>query len=132
MNESILKQALVRTLKKNLVAVIFRHEDIRTSGIPDISVTANKHTIWLEVKYTKTNSVLSTGIQDERCRQLAKTGHCWHIVYSEQHGQKKTYIVHPKDIDDPLMKTPAERTFFGFAHESVVMFIRGIVSWPSL
>jgi hypothetical protein len=57
MDESYLKSAVCKKLKATLPgAVVFRHEDKFTGGIPDISVTWNDHTCWVEVKYDRPKS----------------------------------------------------------------------------
>ena len=51
MNESQFKAAVCKSIRKQLPgAVVFRHEDRLTAGIPDISVTWHGRTVWLEAK----------------------------------------------------------------------------------
>ena len=53
MNESDCKAALCKVLRASLPPAdsrVYRHEDQYTGGIPDISITANGHTLWVEVK----------------------------------------------------------------------------------
>ena len=53
MNESDCKAALCKVLRASLPPAesrVYRHEDAWTGGIPDISITANGHTLWVEVK----------------------------------------------------------------------------------
>lgn len=51
MNESQLKAKMRTYLNKTYpAAVVYRHEDKFTAGIPDLSITQNGQTIWIEVK----------------------------------------------------------------------------------
>ena len=53
MNEATCKAALCKVLRAKLPPAesrVYRHEDAWTGGIPDISITANGHTLWVEVK----------------------------------------------------------------------------------
>lgn len=61
-------EKLVKTLQQAMpVAVILRHEDIITAGIPDISVSLGYRTVWLETKVGKWKT---TGIQRHTLRRL--------------------------------------------------------------
>lgn len=67
MNEATLKRALVKALRKRLPsAVIFRHEDLFTAGIPDLSITSNRpgdirtSVVWAEVKFDRLRSKSKT------------------------------------------------------------------------
>jgi hypothetical protein len=54
MNETYLKKCLTRELRKRMpTAVVYRHEDAFTAGIPDISVTFLAQTSWIEVKFDR-------------------------------------------------------------------------------
>lgn len=48
-------------------ATTFRHEDKITGGIPDISVSLNRRTVWLE---TKDQELKTTGLQYENLKRL--------------------------------------------------------------
>ena len=51
MNEAGLKGQLAKSLRAELPgAVVYRHEDSFTAGIPDLSVTWRGRTVWVEVK----------------------------------------------------------------------------------
>ena len=83
MNEASLKQALVALMRAELAPfVIFRHEDRITSGIPDISVTGNRHTSWWEVKFANPD-FKCPGIQELTALRLAAAGHaCFFVIYA--------------------------------------------------
>jgi len=51
MTEATVKAGLVRAIKAEMGGcVVFRHEDVFTAGVPDISVTWHRRTLWVEVK----------------------------------------------------------------------------------
>jgi len=53
-NEATCKAGLAKTLRTlRPDAVVYRHEDQFTAGIPDLSVTAYGCTVWVEVKYNR-------------------------------------------------------------------------------
>jgi hypothetical protein len=69
MDETKRKKQLVERLKSRWpFLVVLRHEDLRTAGIPDISVSRGRTTLWIEVKFGK--KARTTGIQYEMIRQL--------------------------------------------------------------
>ncbi|MCR4301824.1 MAG: hypothetical protein NUV51_09460 [Sulfuricaulis sp.] len=122
--ESLLKSALVRTLKEQLPGfIVLRHEDVRTSGIPDISVTGGGRTSWIEVKHA-TPHLETRGIQELTCLRLAGAGFCRYLVYQENKrgNGKRTLIVHPKHIGDMLPETFC----VGYDHRWVAEYLRKI------
>jgi len=83
MNEAQFKGKLVKKLRSALPSlVIFRHEDMFTAGIPDLSVTRpgfpNPATLWLEAKITPSYKI--SGIQD---RTLWRLGG-YYILYNNK------------------------------------------------
>ncbi len=92
MIEATIKRQLVRKIKERIPnAVIFRHEDKFTHGIPDISITANHTTVWVEVKYL---AFKAKKIQILTAMRLANVSHCFFAVFSEY----ETLISHPDSI----------------------------------
>lgn len=125
MTEKDLKDALVHTMRTTVPwAVVFRHEDTNTAGIPDIAFTYKGKTIWLEVKYANPY-IRSRGLQDLTCLRLASQGFCWHIIYQENKGERRTIIAQPKHVVEAQI-FPDECMAPGFDHEFVVHFIRRI------
>ena len=53
MIESDLKRGLVKALRKIPGAVVYRHEDQFTAGMPDISITKRGRVVWIEVKFDR-------------------------------------------------------------------------------
>ena len=101
MNEAELKGKLVKRLRKDLAgSVVFRHEDQFTAGIPDISVTWNGLTCWIEVKHvTPKKPFKATGLQIQTAKKLAKQGNCYIVVYHESKtGLLSTFIINPEKI----------------------------------
>lgn len=83
--------------------VALRHEDIRTVGIPDMSITGFGRTCWWEFK-AATPRVVSTGIQELTMLRLAAAGFARYIVWQEHRdgSNKRTLIVHPTNLKDLL------------------------------
>jgi len=67
--ETQARAKLVKALRETLPegTVVLRHEDIRTAGIPDISVSFGDRTVWIEVK---AEPFKLKGIQHETLRRL--------------------------------------------------------------
>jgi hypothetical protein len=124
MNEADLKDTLVRVLRGGMPhALVFRHEDKTTAGIPDISLTLHG-TVWIEVKYGRPNYE-GTGLQNLTCQRLARMGKCWYVIYQESGGVKRTLIASPQEVADKR-PIPDERMATGFDHNFVLEFIRSI------
>lgn len=125
MNEKELKDALVKQIRASLpAALVFRHEDQNTAGIPDISVTYKGLTQWLEVKYANP-TVHSRGLQLVTCTRLHEVGICHLVIYEEKKGVKQTIIAEPKVRVEQIV-APDECMTPGFDHNFVVMFIRRV------
>jgi len=96
-NEANLKGELCKYIRDNSRFVVIRHEDHLTHGIPDISVTGNKKTVWIEVKFGDPKFE-SRGIQELTMKRLALAGLAFYVVYYQQLNERRVYIVHPNDI----------------------------------
>ena len=77
--------------------VCFRHEDIRTSGIPDIEVNGNRITTHWETKHG-TPEFTSPGIQELTNQRLARQSHSRYIIWQEGVDGARTLIVHPDEV----------------------------------
>jgi hypothetical protein len=98
-NESSLKSELMQQFKLRLPNyVALRHEDVRTAGIPDISLTGYRRTTWLEAKHDDDDGFKSTGIQELTMLRLASAGCARYIIWQEKKGIRRTLIVHPKGL----------------------------------
>lgn len=123
MTEASLTSALVKLAREQLRgAVVLKHADSFTYGIPDLSVTWHGKTTWWEVKFADPG-LQSSGVQDKVCMQLAAAGFCRYIVYHLLRDTKRTLIVHPKDLAD-WRGVPAECWCTGFDHRWVLQHIR--------
>jgi hypothetical protein len=87
MKEGEVTRDLVKHLRKSMPgSVIFKHADMITAGIPDISVTGYGRTIWLEIKISKNGKFKSTNLQDESMRKLAMAGRAFYVLYDSATG----------------------------------------------
>jgi Holliday junction resolvase len=103
--------------------LVFRIENSVSNAIPDIVVTGNKVSSWIEVKYAKPDFG-SKGDQELMMLRLARQGFAWYVIYYEVENEKRTYIVDPRDIGKPIEEW--KRFAEGFNHQFVVSLIRGI------
>lgn len=84
-------------------AVIIRHEDRITSGIPDLSATADKRTLWVEFKFSRNGEFDSKGIQELTMNRLAIYGFAIYVVFWYGNtGEKRTYLVPVSAIGQPM------------------------------
>jgi len=98
--EAELQQKLLERLDVRLPdAVVFKHADTLTSGIPDVSMTFNGYTSWWELKRSRTPKapISGTELQRQNMRRLSlASGQCaWYIVWEPT----ATLIVHPSEVD---------------------------------
>ena len=117
-----LERQYVRELRKILAvdlenAVILKHADQVTSGIPDLSVTWNGSTFWIEVK--RGSTIKARGIQVFTAARLAKQGHCFFVLYSED----STSIFTPEQVE---AKLSPEMICPGTDHHAVAVYIRNL------
>lgn len=97
--EEELRARLMAEIRKYLRHfVCFRHEDIRTSGVPDIEINGNRVTTHWETKHG-TPKFESSGIQELTNQRLARQTHSRYIIWQEGiDGFQRTLIVHPDDV----------------------------------
>lgn len=120
MNEADLKRRLKKAIEATMRgAVVFRHEDTFTAGIPDLSVTWGGVTSWWEVKYARIGRVAHpTKLQAYTLDQLNRAGHAGLIVYKETKVAGKAVFL-------GFAQGDAVR-FPGFAHNDVAQAIRDL------
>lgn len=72
MKEADLKRALCAAIREALPgAVVYRHEDMFATGMPDISVTLSGRVVWIEVKFEKLGRKSKpTELQEAALRKL--------------------------------------------------------------
>lgn len=97
MNESSLKRDLCDQLRSDLPGcVIFKHAD-RAAGVPDLSVTWQEKTFWLEIKFA--NPKLSTReLQHRRMLQLERHGNALYVVYRRHKENFWTTVLLPSSL----------------------------------
>lgn len=128
MNEATLSTALVKTLRTELPgSVVFKHSDKVTSGIPDITVTWNGRTTWIEVKFANPK-VVDTGVQALTMKRLANAGSAMYVIYSP--GQIGTRLVHPGSLH--YWEAQYTTAALGFNHKAVAEWVRAAHGGGSL
>lgn len=127
MTEAELKDRLVEYLRNTIPrAIVFRHEDKNTAGIPDITITLRGRTLWLEVKFANPD-IRGRGLQKLTCLRLSREGYCWFLIYEQKNGVKRTYFILPEDVVSETPKEiPDECMSPGFDHEFAAHFIRRV------
>jgi hypothetical protein len=90
-NEANLKARLRVAIRFALPrAVVYRHEDKFTGGIPDFSVTMNRQSLWIEVKYDRVGRKSKTTlIQQDALARLDGLL----VRYQDQKSGAKTTIL---------------------------------------
>ena len=115
MTEATLKAALRKAILKRVPkAVVYRHEDHFTAGIPDLSVTLPPRTVWIEVKFANRRKAEPTKLQALALRRLDGVL----LTYRIQKATKKR----PYEIRSTEMYARDGADFVefnGFAHDRV-------------
>lgn len=129
MDEKYLVSALTDLLRKELQHfLVIKHSERvigGTVGVPDVSVTGNNHTSWLEIKFAKDKEFSSHGRQELTMLMLANYSHHARYIIFEKRGKNKwTYIVHPSNLAS--WKTQFEAVFEGYNHEAIVAHIKKV------
>lgn len=117
------KADLVKHLKKYLpLAVVFRHEDHFTSGIPDISVSWKGHTWWIEVKEFPGKK--GRAIQNATACLLKRQGYdCFYVIYHKT--RNRIYIVEPEKYDN--WNKECSGSWSGYDHGRVIEWIKNSI-----
>jgi hypothetical protein len=93
MNETSITKDVLRDLRSHLpAAVVLKHKDTGTKGIPDISVAARDRTSWIELKYLRERDTLkgiNDAVQLSLCHRLGQVnnGRSWVVIYEEEPHQ---------------------------------------------
>lgn len=88
-NERNITEKLMERLRADLRgAVVIKHADSFTAGVPDVSVSIVGSTNWIEVKYLRAGDSLRKVIGWKQlifCHELSTTtnGRCWVVVYED-------------------------------------------------
>lgn len=124
MNESVLKSALVKRVRAALPRfVVIRHEERFNSGTPDISITGNRRTSWIEVKWANPR-FQCPGVQKLMLKRLSTSGYAFYIVFVAPSvgNPGQTLIVDAHNIDD--WKTQWTHAREGIDYAWLVEFIK--------
>lgn len=115
MTESELTKRLKKRIKERLPrAIVLKHADRFTAGIPDMSITLNGDTSWWEIKHiTKPGPAESRGIQNLTAMNLALEGICWYIVFESSVAGHFWYVVEPRFVTVSVLKA----TWSGAKHD---------------
>lgn len=116
--EARLKGLLVKAIRAQLPgAVVYRHEDTFTAGIPDVSVTWEGVTSWWEVKAEPLGRTSTpTALQLRELERLSRHTVAGLLTYRERkrEGGKRTVLeVFAPDRENPTTVWPA------YAHTAV-------------
>jgi hypothetical protein len=115
-NEAYLKGRLVRILREELPgAVVFRHEDKFTPGVPDISVTWHGRTRWIEVKYDRPRSPAKL-TATQHAALMALRGYVLTYGVQRATGKKNTRML--------LLRSGLSTEWSQFNHRAVAGAIR--------
>lgn len=126
--ESALKSSLKLKVRRWLPGfVLLSHEDVRTVGIPDWSLTGRGRTSWWEFKHATPDFDLH-GRQKLTMQRLEGAGRAFYVVWYEDTtpGSQRTYIMAPHHMSKPLDRSAYIEFAAGFDHRFVVEFMRGV------
>lgn len=123
MNEKFLTGKLIAEFNRSLNgAVVLKHTDQFTSGVPDLSVTWGGATTWIEVKVVRRgHGILGRGAQTLTMQQMERAGSALYVVYHLDPEQ--TFVVLPGMIYGEYWLS-AESSRESIDHHAVVEHIR--------
>jgi hypothetical protein len=109
MAEASLLAAFIKHMRKYIghKGLVQRHVDAMTSGTPDVSVTLNGGTCWLETKFVHKKGpgeqiridIGKRAIQHHNMKILAAAGTAaFYLVWTDIDGKQSTMFVHPNQI----------------------------------
>lgn len=129
MTEGDLKRKLCKAVAQAMPgAVIFRHEDKFSAGVPDVSITWGGVTTWWEVKFEPLGQTSRpTKLQLYTLERLAKQGHAGLILYRERkrEGGKNSHVWLADNDQDTVKTIP------GYDHGTVARLINKVHLFPS-
>lgn len=106
MTERYVTERLMEQFKQLPEWEVIKHADKFTSGIPDMSVSGNGRTSWLELKLLKRGELAVNAVEPAQritcCRlERATGGRCWVIVYRASRWEDSTTIYRPSQLNVP-------------------------------
>ena len=139
--EARLVQKLRKGLKQLLLgALVLKINDKSTSGIPDLVITHNDRTLWIETKAT-TKYGTKAGfkkhinyLQLVTCCQLERYGRCFYLI---QYDKNAVVAIRPSKVRDALAKNDFDffadikfqASFVGTV-DDVIVFICDLMKEP--
>lgn len=106
MNEALVVQRIRKqVLKANPRAVVLKHRDETTAGVPDLSITAAGKTSWLEVKYLRPGETPSQvrkhfpRRQLQACLRLGQAGECHYLVAYGRAGELRAAVLDVEEAE---------------------------------
>jgi hypothetical protein len=123
-NEATLKRRLVKELEREMRgAVVIRHEDHFTGGIPDLSVTWEGTTTWIEVKYDRPGARAKvTPLQKRMLRRLSRHGSAVLLTYmSRKDGSMDVKLERGGKLELAGAHTSAVAPYIRGLHEACAM-----------
>ena len=100
LNESYFVRKLKTYLEAQLPqSVVIKHADAVTAGIPDLSVSWNHKTTWLEVKVSRNGGPLrDREVQRLSLRRMGTAASCYYVIFEV--GNPRTIIVPPSRVSE--------------------------------
>lgn len=103
MTEAVVVRKILNILKKQMPkARIFKHNDLSTAGIPDISITwGQKLTTWVEVKLLDDNETYYTfrkkidSLQLAQAILLQREGRCLYLIAYFRDKKLEALLIEP-------------------------------------
>lgn len=118
MNEADLVQKLMKSCQQVMPGcVTIKHFDHVTAGIPDISVTWGRRTVWVEVKY---GDLKVRESQKVLVGKLAVLGIAMYVHFMERPG----FLTQTRILDSKLQEVEA---FARFDTDKVARIIREVI-----
>lgn len=122
MNEATVKAGFVALVRGELpTAVVYRHEDRFSAGVPDISVSWNGRTSWWEVKWAHPGFECGK-VQHIMMLRLEKVTIARYLIYANIRGEKTTHVVLPSESERWRDSVLAP----GFDHKTVLTQLKAL------
>ena len=126
------RNAMKRYLPQRYVS--FKHNDMKTGGIPDMSLVGNQFTSWWEFKYNDEDGFDWEGIQHLTACRLNRESYCRYVIYDKH--TRCIFIVEPLKLGGFVATIGTSRPEHfevaidnkgpNYDHYALVMFMRGV------
>lgn len=124
MSEATLKTRVIRKIKETFPHwYVIAHHERTKHGVPDLSITGEGVTIWLELKYAKP-ALHARSIQDVTCQKLANAGgNCYYLIFFEAPRGRETIIATPGAVFNDTWITNYEMCVPDFNFEAIMEWL---------